>query len=43
MIQSARSVINHYLSTIEENGVSVRETMVPETPDTAFGNGSGIM
>ena len=43
MVKSARRVLSQYLSTTEEKDVSIRESVVAETFDAAFGNGSGIM
>ncbi len=44
MIQSAKEVLNQYLSAVEEEkDVRVKTHMVPETASSAFGNGSGVM
>ena len=43
MISSAKRVIQQYFSSIEKRGVVFEEKSVQETPDTAFGNSSGIM
>ncbi len=43
MVQSARNVVQNYLSSIEERGVVLEGEKVQETEETAFGNSSGIM
>ena len=43
MIQAARKVLQHYVSSIEMKGVVFEEKDVQETAETSFGNSSGIM
>ena len=43
MIQSARRVVQQYLSGVEERGVVIEEEDAQETARSAFGNSSGIM